>query len=232
MRLVRFVALSGVCSRRNAEKLIKNGEICVNGAPCLQPGLELDDADLVSYQGKILKAQQQHITLILNKPRGVISASSSPHDETTVIDCVSHAYPNVRLFPIGRLDKETTGLILLTSDGDLAYSLSHPKFEVQKKYIALLDNPLHDADKKVLLTGVELEDGVSFFDTLTTDRSKKEITITLHSGKNRIIRRMFAAGGYNVVQLHRAEIGKLTIGNLKTGTFRELSTQELEDLKN
>lgn len=231
MRLVRFIAQSGLCSRRNAEILIKNGEICVNKVVCVEPGYIVAPADIVTYRGTQLTVQTQHVTLMLNKPRGIISASSSPHNETTVIDCVRHAYPNERLFPIGRLDKETSGLILLTTDGDLAYQLSHPKFEVQKKYIALIDEKLHPEDMQHLVAGIELEDGISKFDSLETDDSHRTVTVTLHSGKNRIIRRLFAACGYNVAQLHRLEIGKLTLGNLKQGAFRELSEADIKKIR-
>jgi len=231
MRLVRFVAQSGVCSRRNAEILIKNGEICVNNVSCIEPGYIVAPKDIITYQEKPLTVQTEHVTLMLNKPRGVISASSSPYDEETVVDCVSHDYPSLRLFPIGRLDKETSGLILLTTDGDLAYQLSHPKFEVQKKYIALIDEKLQEEDIQSLIAGIELEDGTSSFDSVETDHSQRTVTVTLHSGKNRIIRRLFAACGYNVAQLHRLEIGKLTLGSLKIGEFRELSAADIKKIQ-
>ena len=231
MRLVRFVAQSGVCSRRNAEILIKNGEISVNNVVCIEPGYVVAPTDTVTYQEKQLTTQTEHTTLMLNKPRGVISASSSPYDEETVVDCVSHAYPGLRLFPIGRLDKETSGLILLTTNGDLAYQLSHPKFEVQKKYTALIDEKLHEEDIESLLAGIELEDGISAFDSVETDDTLRNVTVTLHSGKNRIIRRLFAACGYNVAQLHRLEVGKLTLGNLKQGAFRELSESDIKKIR-
>ncbi len=173
------------------------------------------------------------VYLMLNKPIGVICASSSPHDETTVIDLVKEDYADARLYPIGRLDKDTTGLILLTNDGDLAFKLSHPKFNIGKKYRVTLDRPLERLDEDELLDGVQLEDGLSTFDEVHLNANKKNTyDIVLHSGKNRIIRRTFGELDYKVLTLHRFSVGTINLESLRSGEYRRLSAHEIAELKN
>lgn len=231
MRLVRFLSLSGICSRREAVEIIKNGFVCVNATPCDNPAYLVQTGDVVTCNGKTVTPPSTHTYLMLNKPAGVISASSSPYGEMTVVEWVQKEYADQRLFPIGRLDKETTGLIVLTNDGDLTFKLSHPKFEVQKKYLVMLDRALYPEDQELLLEGVDLEDGRSAFDTvIPSEMNPRIIEVSLHSGKNRIIKRMFSCLDYNVVKLHREAIGKLTLGTLRVGDFRKLSELDIKKM--
>lgn len=233
MRLVRFLSSSGLCSRRNAAELIKNSHIMVNRSVCTDPAYLVTAKDTVTYKGKPVVVTTEMIYLVLNKPLDVICAASSPHDETTVVDLVEKAFPNARLYPIGRLDKDTSGLILLTNDGDLAFKLSHPKFEISKRYRVTLDRQLAYEDMDTLLDGVELEDGLTAFDAVFTNTPRKNaVDVVLHSGKNRIIRRMFGALNYKIVSLHRFAIDTLNLGSLRPGEFRKLSKDELDALKN
>jgi 23S rRNA pseudouridine2605 synthase len=233
MRLVQFVSRSGVCSRRNASVLIKNGEVFVNNLVCIDPAYVTQETDVVTYQNNVLTTHQELLYLMLNKPKGVICASSSPHEETTVIDLVKKEFEDDRLYPIGRLDKDSTGLILITNDGDLAHKLSHPKFEIQKKYLVKLSRSLDQFDEEDLLAGIMLEDGLSKFDAITfPTNSQRTMIVTLHSGKNRIIRRMFAHFAYEVVNLHRISVDFLELGNLTEGQWRKLTEDEITKLKN
>ena len=233
MRLVQFVSRSGVCSRRNASVLIKNGEIFVNNLVCINPAYVTQETDVVTYQNNVLTTHQELLYLMLNKPKGVICASSSPHEETTVIDLVKKEFEDDRLYPIGRLDKDSTGLILITNDGDLAHKLSHPKFEIQKKYLVKLSRSLDQLDEEDLLAGIMLEDGLSKFDAITfPTNSQRTIIVTLHSGKNRIIRRMFTHFAYEVVNLHRISVDFLELENLTEGNWRKLTEDEITKLKN
>lgn len=233
MRLVRFLSSAGICSRRAAADLIKNSQVTVNKTACTDPAYLVQPTDIVRYKGKPVAVVTDMVYLVLNKPLGVICASSSPHDETTVVDLVKKEYAEARLYPIGRLDKDTTGLILLTNDGDLAFKLSHPKFNISKKYRVTLNKELELEDEHYLLKGIELEDGKACFDDVSANPNKKHtFDVTLHSGKNRIIRRMFGEMEYKIISLHRFSIGTLNLGSLHSGEYRALSVDEINELKN
>jgi 23S rRNA pseudouridine2605 synthase len=229
MRLVQFVALAGICSRRKAVDLIKNNAIDINGSPCNNPAYEVQPNDTICYLNKKLTLPDSYIYLALHKPKNIISASSSPHNEITVIDLVKDAFPTQRLYPVGRLDKDSTGLILLTNDGNFAQKMSHPSFEIQKKYLVKIAHALTTHDQLKLLSGIMLEDGITKFDALT-QLSPRVVEVTLHSGKNRIIRRMFAHLGHEVITLHRTTIGAITLGSLKESHYRQLTQTELSGL--
>ncbi|MBM3894032.1 rRNA pseudouridine synthase [Candidatus Dependentiae bacterium] len=231
MRLVQFVALCGISSRRKAVAIIKNGEIQVNTTQCLDPAYIVQETDVIYYQSKQLSIPESYVYLALNKPKNVISASSSPHGEITVIDLVKNKFPTQRLYPIGRLDKDSTGLIILTNDGHFAQKIAHPAFEITKKYRVKITKKLSKTDHKLLISGVTLEDGFSQFDELQ-QIAPKTYEVSLHSGKNRIIRRMFAYLGHEVIELHRISIGSLSLKNLALGNFKHLSPEEISNLTN
>ena len=232
MRLVRFLSTAGICSRRSAVELIQNNHVSVNKKTCTEPAYVVKPTDVVRYKGKEIKVLTNFIYLMLNKPLGVICAASTPHDETTVIDLVKEAYPEARLYPIGRLDKDTSGLILLTNDGDLAFKISHPKFNITKKYRVTLDHALDTTDKNALLDGIYLEDGKASFDEIYMNTNKKNtVDVELHSGKNRIIRRMFNECDYKIISLHRFSIGTIRLEHLRPGEHRRLGEDEIEELK-
>jgi 23S rRNA pseudouridine2605 synthase len=232
MRLVRFISSAGICSRRNAADLIKNNQITVNKRTNNDPAYIVHPTDVVHYKGKEVKTVVEMVYLMLNKPLGIICASSSPHGEQTVVDLVQDAYAEARLFPIGRLDKDTTGLILLTNDGDLAFKLSHPKFNISKHYRVTLNRQLEFEDEDLLIKGITLEDGITAFDDIDIYPNKKNtFDVALHSGKNRIIRRMFAELEYKIISLHRFSIGSLHLESLRSGDYRKLSEAEVHELK-
>ena len=230
MRLIRYVSQAGIASRRKSGDLIKAGEVTVNGIICRDPAYLVQEADDVAHKNQKLSSASEYIYILLNKPLGVVSASEDNDGERTVIDLIV-GYDKSRLFPVGRLDKMTTGLLLITNDGDLTYKLTHPKFNINKEYCVLLNRPLRQGDGYKLLNGVELDDGVSAFDMLMGDLASCDLRVSLHSGKNRIIRRTFAALNYEIEALHRSMFGFLTLGSLPIGQYRELTIAEIEKLK-
>ena len=229
-RLNKFIANAGVCSRREADKLIQGGEIKVNGKVITEMGHQVKASDTVTYKGKKLIGEK-FIYVLLNKPKGFVTTTKDPHAEKTVMDLVKKSSTE-RIYPVGRLDKETTGLLILTNDGELTQKLTHPSNNIKKIYKVDLDAPISKNDQLKLVEGVELEDGVSFFDELSilTD-NKKEVGVEIHSGKNRIIRRMFDHLGYRVKKLDRVTFAGLTKKDLPRGKWRFLSEKEVYTLK-
>lgn len=231
MRMNRFIALAGICSRREADELIKKGKIKLNGKIVTELGTQVNRQDEVTYQGKKLKSQQ-FVYILLNKPKNTITTMDDPSGRKTIMDIISGA-ADERVFPVGRLDRNTTGLILLTNDGGLTEKLTHPSNQIRKLYHVRLDNPLPEDDLKKLLTGIELEDGVVKADKAdyVAGKSPSEVGIQIHSGKNRIVRRMFEALGYKVLSLDRVMIAHLNKKNLPRGKWRTLSDKEVHFLK-
>jgi len=202
IRLNKFIANAGVCSRREADKLIADGLIQVNGEVVTAVGTIVEMNDNVVYNGKSLNAEKL-VYVLLNKPKDCVTTLSDPHAKRTVIDIVKNACKE-RIYPVGRLDKMTTGVLLLTNDGDLAKKLTHPSHEHRKIYHAFLDKPITDEDLKKIETGFELEDGFIKSDKLSLVLDNRyEVGIEIHSGKNRIVRRIFKHLGYEVVKLDR-----------------------------
>lgn len=230
MPLNKFIAHSGVCSRRDAVELIKNGKIAVNGKVTTEPGYKVQPEDVIQLDGKPLKVQKNLVYVLLNKPKGFITTTDDPKGRRTVMDIFGDNIKE-RVFPVGRLDRNTTGLLLLTNDGEVAQQLSHPKYENRKIYQVTLDRHVAKSDFEQIIKGLELEDGVTQVDQLAYLEKKNEIGIEIHSGKNRIVRRIFEHLGYEVEKLDRVMYAGLTKKNLKRGQWRFLTKQEVINLK-
>ena len=231
LRLNRFIAMSGVCSRREADELIKAGKISVDGQVITEMGVTVSPDAKVVYNGKELKAEKK-VYVLLNKPKDTVTTTDDPEGRRTVMDIVAGA-SNERIYPVGRLDRNTTGILLLTNDGDMAEKLMHPRYEVRKIYHVFLDKAVTEEDLDTLVKGMELEDGpinadeVSYVDP----RDRKQVGIVIHSGRNRIVRRMFEHLGYNVEKLDRVYYGGLTKLNVPRGHWRYLTDEEINRLK-
>ena len=231
LRLNRFIAMSGVCSRREADELIKAGKISVDGQVVTEMGVTVSPDAKVVYNGKELKAEKK-VYVLLNKPKDTVTTTDDPEGRRTVMDIVAGA-SNERIYPVGRLDRNTTGILLLTNDGDMAEKLMHPRYEVRKIYHVFLDKAVTEEDLETLVKGMELEDGpinadeVSYVDP----RDRKQVGIVIHSGRNRIVRRMFEHLGYNVEKLDRVYYGGLTKLNVPRGHWRYLTDEEINRLK-
>lgn len=232
MRLNKYIAHAGVCSRRDADKLITTGVITVNNVIVTELGYKVKRGDKVHMDGQLLVAEKLQYVL-LNKPKGFVTTTDDPQERKTVMDLISKA-TDERVYPVGRLDRNTTGLLLLTNDGDLAKKLTHPKHRIRKVYHVFLDKPFTKSDMKKVLDGVELEDGKIIVDKLSYVEgvdSKKEIGIQIHSGRNRIIRRLFEHIGYEVIRLDRVVFAGLTKKDLPRGKWKHLSKAELDFIK-
>lgn len=232
IRLNKYLADAGVCSRREADDLIKAGVVTVNGKIVNEVGTKVRPEDKVIYGGQTLSREKLRYVL-LNKPKGYITTSDDPFDRKTVMELVREACTE-RIYPVGRLDRNTLGLLLFTNDGELAKKLMHPRFGVKKLYHVELDKPLTKADLLKIAEGVELEDGLAEVDKIAwveKAESKNEVGIELHSGKNRIVRRIFEHMGYKVVKLDRVIFGGLTKLNLTRGRYRHLTPKEIAMLK-
>ena len=221
MRLNHFLATAGIASRRAADKLIEAGQVKVNGQVTKAMGTQVDPAsDVVEVAGQIIQLEHVKVTYLLNKPAGVVTTASDPDGKKTVLDLVP-AEP--RVFPCGRLDAATIGLVVLTNDGDLCYSLTHPKFEVQKEYI--LEGHCQNPQAAVanLLAGVRLKDGSAKADAVTVLKAsgnQVSLGVTIHDGRNRIIRRMCEAVGIDLVVLTRTKMGDFELGDIPSGEYK------------
>lgn len=232
IRLNRYIANAGVCSRRKADELIGAGVVSVNGQVVTELGTRVDPStDEIRYNGERLKREKM-VYVLLNKPKDYITTTDDPQERRTVMHLVEKA-SSERIYPVGRLDRNTTGLILLTNDGNLAEKLSHPKHNISKIYQVELDKGLIQGDFNKLEFGLQLEDGFVKPDDISyvQGASKKEVGIKIHNGKNRIVRRMFEFLGYNVVKLDRVVYGSLTKKDLPRGRWRYLEEREIIQLK-
>jgi len=232
MRLNKYVAHCGIASRRAAAEIIKQGHISVNGIVISEIGHHVLPTDTVTFKGKPIKPVEEMIYILLNKPKAVITTMSDEKDRKTVMDIVGQTI-KARIYPVGRLDRDTTGLLLLTNDGDLAQKLSHPSHKVKKFYHVVLDKPFHKDDLEKVKTGLLLEDGIAEVDSIeyVSGGSKEEVMVEIHVGKNRIVRRIFEKLNYNVQRLDRVYYGGLTKKDLPRGFYRKLSEQEVIMLK-
>lgn len=232
MPLNKYIAHCGVCSRRDAVDFIKEGKVKVNDVVVLEPGYKLTDQDEVKLSGKKLFPARNLVYILLNKPKDYITTSEDTHGRKTVLDLVKGATTE-RIYPIGRLDRNTTGVLLLTNDGELTQKLSHPSFEVRKTYEVRLDKPLTKAHFDRIVAGITLEDGPVQIDALAyADAADRSIVgIELHSGRNRIVRRIFESLGYDVRNLDRVIFGNLTKKNVERGKWRFLKDKEIRLLK-
>jgi len=232
MRLNKYIAHCGICSRRKAVDLIKDGQVTVNGKVEVNPAYEVDPKDKVQYQNRTIKVEKKKVYILMNKPKNTLTTVSDDRGRRTVIDIVSKRITQ-RIYPVGRLDRNTTGLLLLTNDGDLAKKLSHPSHGVKKIYHITLDRNFLPSDLDKIARGIELDDGLAEVDHVgyIADQPKNQVMIELHSGKNRIIRRIFEYLDYTVSKLDRVYLGGLTKKDIPRGWFRPLTQQELIMLK-
>lgn len=232
MPLNKFMAHCGVCSRRDAVELINTGKVKVNGAVKTEPGYKVQEKDEVVYNGKKLFVTKNLVYILLNKPKDYITTTDDPQGRKTVLQLIKHA-TDERVYPIGRLDRNTSGVLLLTNDGDLTQKLSHPSYEIKKIYEVKLDKPLTKTDFDKIIKGLILEDGEIKIDSLAyaDSRDKSIIGIELHSGRNRIVRRIFEHLGYDVKGLDRVMYANLTKKNVERSKWRYLSEKEIRLLK-
>lgn len=232
MPLNKFLAHAGICGRREAAEIIKLGQVTVNGDTIFEPGFKVLGNEDVKWKGKRIFIQKNLVYILLNKPKDYITTSKDPEGRKTVLDLIKDAAQQ-RVYPVGRLDRNTTGVLLLTNDGALAQKLTHPSFQVKKVYEAKLNKPMTKADMEALLTGFHLEDGFIKADSAAyaDTKDKSVIGIEVHSGRNRIVRRMFEHLGYDVKTLDRVLFAGLTKKNVDRGTWRYLNEKEIRNLK-
>ena len=232
IRLNKFIANSGVCSRREADTLIQAGVVTVNGEVVTELGTKVNVLkDDIRFNGERLKGEEK-VYIVMNKPKGFVTSASDPHADKTVMDLIKGC--SSRVFPVGRLDKNTTGVLMFTNDGEIAEQLTHPSFNKKKIYQVILDKALDEADKeKILVEGLELNDGVIKADELEyiDAGDHRKLGIEIHSGKNRIVRRIFESLGYTVKALDRVYFAGLTKKGLKKGEWRYLSEGEVNVLR-
>ena len=231
VRLNKYIANSGVCSRREADNLIESGLIEVNGKKVTELGAKVNPGDEVYYKGKLLK-NEKPVYILLNKPKDVVTTVKDEHAPRTVIDLVKNACPE-RVYPVGRLDRNTTGVLLLTNDGELAKRLTHPKYKKKKIYHVVLDKPVTKKHLEDIAGGVDIGDETVAADAISyvSPEVKEEVGIEIHTGQNRVVRRIFEALGYKVKKLDRVYFAGLTKKNLKRGKYRFLSDKEINMLK-
>jgi 23S rRNA pseudouridine2605 synthase len=231
-QLNKFIAHSGVCSRRDAAELVKAGKVKVNGELITEPGFKVRQTDEIKVNGKKITVQKNLVYILLNKPKDYITTTSDPQGRQTVLQLIKNAV-NERIYPVGRLDRNTTGVLLLTNDGDLAQKLSHPSYEIKKIYEVRLDKPVSKKDFDAIAKGITLEDGFIAPDSLAyaDAKDKSIIGIEIHSGRNRIVRRIFEHFGYDVRNLDRVLYANLTKKNVERGKWRFLTEKEVRLLK-
>lgn len=231
-RLNKYIANAGICSRRDADDLIVAGDIKINGKVVDELGTKVSRTDRVTYKGKELKAEKL-VYVLLNKPKGFITTTDDPYERKTVMNLVEKACEE-RIFPVGRLDRNTTGLLLFTNDGDMAKKLTHPKHNIKKIYHVVLDKDLEKNDLLKIQDGIELEDGLTKVDKIAyaeESSDKSQIGIEIHSGKNRIVRRLFESLEYQVTRLDRVSFAGLTKKDIPRGRYRMLKDIEINRLK-
>jgi 23S rRNA pseudouridine2605 synthase len=227
VRLAKYLAHRGVASRRAAERLIETGRVSIDGLTATDPARSVTDDETIAVDGSPLPPKEQHVVYAVNKPAGVVSTASDPQGRPTVVGLVESP---ARLYPVGRLDIETTGLILLTNDGSLAHRLTHPRFEVPKTYRATVARaPVSDAALAALRAGVDLDDGRTA-PAEVRRLGPATLELTIHEGRKRQVKRMCAAVGHPVQQLERVAIGSLPLGRLKPGAYRRLNDEEVQTL--
>lgn len=237
VRLQKYIAMSGVASRRAAETMIQEGRVSVNGKKVTEQGVKIETgADNVSVDGKPIKAKNKNYYIMLNKPVGYVSTVKDQFERPTVVDLVKKDLEDARIFPVGRLDYDTEGLLLLTNDGDFTYKVTHPKFEKDKTYIATIKGGITIAGINKIRRGVYIEENFKTSpaqaEILDAVDGRTYIQITIHEGKNRQVRKMFEAVGCKVIGLKRIKIGTVELGNLPLGRWRHLTSHEVSYLMN
>lgn len=233
MRINKYIAQAGICSRRKADELIANGNVKINGAVLKEPGYEVTDGDKVEVNGTQISAKQKAEYVLINKPLGMVTTVSDDKERLTVMDVVADI--DARLFPVGRLDYNTSGALIMTNDGEMAYRLTHPKHEVYKTYRARVAGILSNEKAARLRKGMDIGGFVTSPAKVNIIKGTQHSTIveiSIHEGKNRQVRKMFAAVGNPVQELERIAIGEIRLGHLKPGHYRKLTREEVEYLKN
>jgi pseudouridine synthase len=232
-RLQKYLARCGVASRRKAEEMIKQGQVRVNQQIVSVMGFQVEPGkDLVEVNGKVVKPEIRKVYLLLNKPLNVVTTLDDPQQRKIVTDLIQGIQE--RVFPVGRLDYHSEGLLLLTNDGELAYRLTHPRYEIAKTYLTLVSGQIKENTINLLRNGVELEDGLTqpaVVKVLNREKAKTLLEITIKEGRNRQIRRMCDKVGHPVISLKRIKFGPLELGDLKPGKYRELKPKEIQALK-
>lgn len=236
VRLQKYMAMCGAASRRGAEQMITEGRVKVNGELVREQGVKVEiGADSVMLDGKLIKPSGKMYYVMLNKPVGYVSTVRDQFERPTVVDLIGNEI-NERIFPVGRLDYDTEGLLLMTNDGDFTYKITHPKHNVEKTYIAVLKGGISIKGLARLRSGVRLDDGFAAspaaVEILDAQGGHTTVKITVHEGKNRQVRRMFEAVGSKVTELQRISIGNVELGNLPLGRWRHLTSHEVNYLKN
>lgn len=231
VRLNKFLANAGICSRREADEYIQAGVISVNGEIITEMGVKILPTDKVMFHDQTVRSERK-VYILLNKPKDCVTTAEDTHERLTVLDLVKNACSE-RIYPVGRLDRNTTGVLLLTNDGDLASKLTHPKYDKKKIYHVTLDKPLKADDFQTIMSGVQLDDETIAADALefVKDDEMKQVGIEIHSGQNRVVRRIFEKLGYKVIRLDRVYFAGLTKKNLPRGKYRFLSEREINMLK-
>lgn len=232
MPLNKFIAHAGVCGRREAAELVKEGKVTVDGDKVFEPGYKVSAANKVIVKGKQVFLQRNSVYILLNKPKDFLTTSNDPQGRKTVMDLVKQATPE-RVYPVGRLDRNTTGVLILTNDGELAQKLTHPSFEIKKIYEVTLDKVVSKKDLESIVEGITLEDGFIQADAVgyADAKDKTVVGIEIHSGRNRIVRRIFEHLGYDVKNLDRVMFANLTKKNVERGKWRFLQEKEVRLLK-
>lgn len=233
MRINKYIAQAGFCSRRKADELIANGNVKINGAVLREPGYDVAEGDWVEINGSTLSAKQKLEYVLINKPLGMVTTVSDDKERLTVMDVVADI--DARLFPVGRLDYNTSGALIMTNDGELAYRLTHPKHEIYKTYRARVAGVLSNERASRLRKGVDIGGFVTSPAKVSIIKGSGHSTIVeiaIREGKNRQVRKMFAAVGNPVQELERVAIGDIRLGHLKAGHYRKLTREEIEYLKN
>ncbi len=233
VRLQKYIAMSGIASRRAAEVMIEEGRVKVNGKKVTEQGIKVETGrDTITVDGKPVEIKDKKYYIMLNKPAGYVSTAKDQFDRPTVVDIVKEEV-GTRIFPVGRLDYETEGLLLMTNDGDFTYKITHPKFQKDKTYIAVINGGIAIPDLNRLRKGVKVEDYTTSpaqVEIMDAAGGKTAIKITIHEGRNRQVRKMFDALGYTVIALKRIKIGELELGNLPVGRWRHLTSHEINCL--
>ena len=233
MRINKYIAQAGIASRRKADELIANGNVFVNGLALKEPGYDVKEGDVVEVNGRRIAVQEKKIYLALHKPAGCVTTVKDDLNRPTVMDLLSDV--EGRVFPVGRLDYNTSGLLIVTNDGDFAYKLTHPKHQMTKTYRARVAGILSAEKCAKLRKGVDIGGFVTSpakVEIIKAYPRSTIVDITIHEGKNRQVRKMFLAVGYNVQELHRTAVGSVRLGRLAEGHYRKLTREEIESLKN
>jgi len=231
IRINKYISNSGICSRREADKLILKGKVYINNKKIKTLGIKISNQDVVKIDGRVISIEKKEY-LLLNKPKNFITTLDDPQNRKTVKDLIKGATKK-RLFPVGRLDRNTTGLLIFTNDGDLSKKLTHPSYKIKKIYHITIDKPIELNDYKTIQNGFQLDgDEIKVDRIAIIDEDKKNIGLEIHIGKNRIVRRIFEHFNYDVKKLDRVMIGPITKKNLKRGDWRFLKDSEIRLLKN